>query len=480
MYEDAASRKLAQVRWIQGGFLASALLLLVIGGWQVRRSIIQPVQVLQGVAERIGGGNLEKPVVADGPAEVRALAENLERMRGHLQESQAELLAWTESLEQRVGQRTRELEALHTVSREITARLDIQAVLRSITQKTQELLGAEVVFLCLLDEHGQTMMLEATNDAEAAILRRSASILNPTVDRVLTGEQALRCDEQGCHCSCQILAPAYHASHLAAPLKSGQKVIGALCVGSRTPDSLPDDALALLTRLANVAAVALENARLYEQAERAAALEERQRIAAEMHDGLAQTLSYLKLAVDQAVMKVESEQGEEAVGILERVHQTLDLAVEDTRRAIASLQEQGPVFTSLQDGLSKLAGDFSTVNYPVNWNNGLDQPVMLDRQQTEHVLRVAREALLNAQKHSQAARIDLCLTRLNGEFQVEIADDGVGFDPLIASEANGQRHFGLSIMQARATRIGGRLAVDSRPGSGTAIRLHWPAGEAGG
>jgi two-component system, NarL family, nitrate/nitrite sensor histidine kinase NarX len=479
LYEDAASRKLNQLRWIQGGFLVSALVLLLIGGWQVRRSIIDPVQVLQGVAERIGRGNLAQPVTLEGPAEVRALADNLERMRSQLQQSRVELLAWTDNLEQRVGQRTRELEALHSVSREITARLDIQAVLRSITHKTQELLGAEVVFLCLLDEHGQTMHLEATNDADSAILRRSASINNPTIDKVLTGENALRCDEQGCHCSCQILAPTYHASHLAAPLKIGNKVIGALCVGSTQSDSLPDDALALLTRLANVAAVALENARLYEQAERGAALEERQRIAAEMHDGLAQTLSYLKLAVDQAAMKVESEKGEEAIGILEHVHHSLDLAVEDTRRAIASLQEEGPVYTSLQDSLAKTAGEFSTASCPVNWDNGVAQPVMLDLQKREHVLRVVREALLNAEKHSGATRIELCLAQVNGGMQISITDDGVGFDLEHTTGENDQQHFGLSIMQARAARIGGQLDVDSRPGAGTIVRLSWQAKEGG-
>lgn len=476
LYEQISNQKLSRLRWIQAIFLVCALILLGSGGWIVRRSILYPVQQLQAVAERIGQGNLDTPVEVAGPGEVRSLAENLESMRGQLKGSQAELLAWTESLEQRVSQRTRELEALHTVSQEITSRLDIQSVLGSITHKTRDLLNTEVVFLCLLDESGQTMHLQATNNGVTAIQNRSASVDNPTVDKVLSGEQALRCDEQGCHCSCTILAPAYHASHVAAPLKIGEKVIGALCVGSTQPGSLPDDALEVLTKLANVAAVALENARLYEQAERAAALEERQRIAAEMHDGLAQTLSYLKLAVDQAALKVENQQNEQAAGILEQVHSSLDLAVDDTRRAIASLQEQGPLYSSLQDRLDQMAADFSTVSMPVHWNCTLETPLLLDQQHMEHVLRVVREALLNAQKHSQATQVTIALEQnVTGELCVRVEDDGVGFDPQPASREDERRHFGLNIMQARAARIGGRFELQAAPNAGTHICLSWPA-----
>ena len=114
------------------------------------------------------------------------------------------------------------------------------------------------------------------------------------------------------------------------PLKIEQQIIGALCVGSEKAGQFRDEFIAALTKLANVAAVALQNARLYEQAERLAALEERQRIAAEMHDGLAQTLSYAKLAANQSALLIESGQEAEAVQTLEKVSEALNQAVEDT------------------------------------------------------------------------------------------------------------------------------------------------------
>ncbi len=99
------------------------------------------------------------------------------------------------------------------------------------------------------------------------------------------------------------MAAPYRTSHIAAPLKIEQQVIGALCVGSKSQNEFSEEATNALTKLANVAAVALQNARLYNQAERLATSEERQRIAAEMHDGLAQTLSYTKLIVNQTTMQ---------------------------------------------------------------------------------------------------------------------------------------------------------------------------------
>jgi len=477
LYEAASSQKVIRLRLIQVIFFASALVLLAAGSIIVRSSVTEPLKKLGNAAERIGAGDLSTPVETPGTGEIRLLAENFETMRARLESSQAESLAWTDSLEQRVAQRTQELEALYSVSREISSQLDINHVLRSVTQKTQELLGCEVVFLCLLDQRGQVMSLRATHGPESAICQTTSPVLNPTVDRVLAGDQALRCDNIGCQGYCEILAEPFRISHLAAPLKIGRQVIGALCVGCTRPGVLTDEAMNTLTKLANVTAVALQNARLYEQAERAATLEERQRIAAEMHDGLAQTLSFLQITIDQAITQVETDQEDQAIQTLERTHEALDRANLDTRKAIASLQEQGPVWDTLQDQLSALAEEFSNGKMPIQWKSAIQAPLIIPRQEMEQVLRVAREALLNAQRHSQAKRVQLKLERTAGEWVVLVEDDGQGFDPDQLQPGNGGNHFGLNIMRARAARIGGQVEIQSRPGIGTCIRLSWPVTE---
>ena len=477
LYEAAFTQKVIRLRLTQLVFFISALVLLAAGSFIVRRSVIEPLKELGNAAERIGSGDLSTPVKTPGAREIRLLAENFEAMRARLESAQAESLAWTDTLEQRVAQRTQELEALYSVSREISSQLDINHVLRSVTQKTQEQLGCDVVFLCLLEQQGQVMSLRATQGPESAICQTTSPVQNPTVDRILTGDEALRCSDLGCQGYCEILAAPYRTSHLAAPLKIGRQVIGALCVGCTKPGVVTDEAMNTLTKLANVTAVALQNARLYEQTERAATLEERQRIAAEMHDGLAQTLSYLQIIIDQAITQVEKDQEDQAVQTLDRAQNALNRANEDTRKVIASMQEQDPLEDTLQEQLSLLAEEFSKGKIPIKWVSAIQVPVALPRQKMEQVIRVAREALLNAQRHSQARHIQIGLEQTVDQWVVTIEDDGQGFDPDQLQPENSPNHFGLNIMRARAARVCGKVEIHSRPGAGACVRLSWPIKE---
>ena len=474
LYESISTQKVVRLRWIQAVFLASAILLLATGAWMMRKNVIAPLNKLSSAAMRIGSGDLDTPFDATGLEEIRLLEENFDQMRAQLQVSQTQSKVWTEQLEQRVKQRTQELEALYTVSREISSRLSIDDVLRSITQKTRDLLDNDLVFLCLYNEPNQTLSLLSSSGPEEAIVQRTSVVSSMTSGRILAGNQALRCD-QGCMGFCEIMSAPYRTSHIAAPLKIEQAIIGALCVGSQRPNQFGEETLDTLTKLANVAAVALQNARLYDQAERLAASEERQRIAAEMHDGLAQTLSSTKLAVNQSTLQIETGQVDAALKTLESVNFTLNQAIEDTRRAIASLQEQGPPVESLQEQLADLVMEFSGEGLAVEWFSRVQTPVKLSRQDSQQVLRVAREALLNAQRYSQAAHISLCLHQIDGEYHLLIADNGLGFDPDAPPPGDGSQHFGINIMRARAARLAGRLEIHSSPGSGAQVSLNWPA-----
>jgi len=474
LYEASSTQKIVQLRWIQTIFLACAVIMLATGAWMLRYSVIGPLQNLGMVAKRIGSGNLTTPVEIAGLREIQVLEENFDQMRAKLLESHEQSQTWTGLLEQRVAQRTQELETLSTESREISSRLAINDVLRSVTQKTRELLDSDVVFLCLFNETEQTLSLRAASGPDGAIAQHTSPVYPTTTAKVLSGDRALRCD-QGCRGYCEILASPYRTSHIAASLKIDQQVVGALCVGSEQPDKFGEDTMDVLTKLANVAGVAMQNARLYDQAERLATSEERQRIAAEMHDGLAQTLSYTKLAVNQSSLQIEIGQLDAAVQTLDRVNSALDQAIDDTRRAIASLQEQGPLTETLQEQLAGFVKEFSGQDSALEWSSKVQAPVMLPRPESRQVLRVAQEAVINARRHGQAARISLCLVKAEGEYKLVVEDDGNGFDPDTPADGDGRQHFGLKIMHARAARIAGRLDIQSAPGAGTRVTLYWPA-----
>jgi two-component system, NarL family, nitrate/nitrite sensor histidine kinase NarX len=173
-----------------------------------------------------------------------------------------------------------------------------------------------------------------------------------------------------------------------------------------------------------------------------------------------------------------------ALETFQQVERAEEQAESEIRRAIASLQEDFSVPDTLQEQLYALARERSANGPAVEWDCSVNAPVIVPREESEQILRVAREALLNAQKHSQASQIRLCFTKSDGltpcdEYRLGVIDDGVGFSYGPVSGAvqpgDGRPHFGLKIMCARAARIKGRISIDSRPGQGTCLELFWPA-----
>ena len=474
LFEAESTQKVGRLRTLQVSFFTTALALLLVGAWLTRHSVLEPLNSLGRAAERMGSGELQTAIQANGPQEVRLVAETFETMRQQLNASQEQLLAWADTLEKRVDQRTRELEALYEVSREISSRLDLQQVLHSVTLKASELLGAQVAMLCLLDERNHRLQLKAMSGPQDAAQGERTAELKGLVGSVLASRHALICGNGGCTGSCGILAPSYKSSHLAAPLWVGEQVIGALCIGSVYPGEFSEEEVALLTKLANSAAVAIENARLYAQAERVAMLEERQRIAAEMHDGLGQTLSYLGLSIDQVCDLLESGQELQATEKLEHSRQVINRAVDEVRLAIAQLVEKGSAQRSLQERLQSLIDDLAQEpGVLVEWQAQYPKPLFLERDDVEQVVQVAREAILNAWRHANASRISLRFDFQNDQACLDVEDDGTGFDPGHSPE-DGRQHFGLQVMHARAAQLGGVLQVNSVAGQGTQVRLIWP------
>jgi two-component system, NarL family, nitrate/nitrite sensor histidine kinase NarX len=471
-YEAAARAKIDRLHRLQIGFLVAGFLLVAAGWWILHISVVRPIQRLEESARRIGAGDLETPVTVSGPTEVQALGSELEATRHQLKSSRQELQAGVEILEQRVQQRTAELAALATVSREISSHLDLGTVLKSVTAKAQQLLGGEVAELCVLDSQQACLHLHATAGPEEALRQATSTVAETSAGMVLSGKTARSCAAQTCPGFCEILVPAYRAAHLATPVRLGDRVIGALCVGSSQAHAFSADAPGLLTQLAEVAAVAIENSRLYQEVERGATLIERQRIASEMHDGLLQTLSFLHWTVHLTEERIN--QGDlTQVGVMLQKIERADLQAEtEIRRAISSLHEDFPVQVTLQEQLAAAVAESAGAVPVPQFESHVKVPIVLPRQDAEQVLRVVREAVSNAQRHSRAQNIQVAFERAGSELSVAVADDGLGFDPQMLP-SDGRAHFGLKIMRARAARLGGELRIDSTPKQGTRIIMRW-------
>ncbi|MBI3015791.1 MAG: GAF domain-containing protein [Candidatus Tectomicrobia bacterium] len=476
LFQNWSERKLGRLRQIQMALLGAGLLMLAGGFLLSHRMIVRPLQLLEGAARRIGRGNLAEGVPVSGPGEVGVLGETLDAMRVQLNASREALLLSHQNLEERVARRTQELAALHQVSNEITSRLQVEEVLNSVVEKARQLLRAEVAALCFCDESGSLMKVQAFSGPEGVITQRVVSVQKESggvAPAVMSTGHAMACGDERCQEGCGAIDPEYQRSHLVAPLRIGGEMIGALCVGHRDPNMNWKDSVTLLDRLAASASIALENARLHRQAERLAALEERQRVAADVHDGLAQSLSALNHRLERTAELISRGEADNALLELEQAHRAMENSAGHVRELIADLRNGGGQST-LQDLLWKIRERFSREGGPAfQMSIEEDSAILLDPALAAGVERILWEALTNVRKHARTPEVQVSLKRESGRVQCTVSDRGSGFDPQ-AQREGGTLHFGLQIMQARAARIGAHLDVHSRPGEGTMVVLSWP------
>ena len=229
------------------------------------------------------------------------------------------------------------------------------------------------------------------------------------------------------------------------------------------------DAEALET-LAAQAAIAIENARLYAQAEHVSAQEERQRIRMDLHDGVMQSLYGVGLLLDDAAERVTAEP--DAVKTqLRRSVDRLNAAIADLRGYVRGLQPAEAESPDIALSLDELAEQTRTsARIAVDVDIRPDAAGQLEGAERAAAYYVAADALGNIARHARARHATLRLAVADGHPALDIQDDGVGFDPSAAPSGHG-----LENMRRRAAAVGGELAVTSIAGQGTRIRLSLPA-----
>jgi len=410
--------------------------------------------------------------------EKRRAERALEAYRDHLEDLVQERTAENERLYQEAQRRATELAHLHQASIFLASTLDADEIYDQIVLQSVELVDCQAA--CVLLQPGGQTQIEIASCHGLDDLKREAVRALPGVSALL---EDLLVHRQSIVVSDSATDPRVPAlwiekldlkALLCLPIGSTQDRLGFLfLMDTRATRQWRTEEIELVESFANRAAVALVNASLHEQIEWAAALEERQRIAADMHDGLGQTLSLLGLRVDRASELVATGSDGESLQELHRIRELIELVSHDVRRSIASLQETPRPRRSLQDQLADLIEQYASDDKPpIHPAISIQDPLLLSPDYNEQILPIVQEALLNAFYHAQATRIELTLERQADQVRISVQDDGRGFDPA-ATQSNGEGHFGLSIMRARAARIGAELRMDSQPGRGTRVVLTW-------
>jgi signal transduction histidine kinase len=265
--------------------------------------------------------------------------------------------------------------------------------------------------------------------------------------------------------------PAAHpvlTDFLGMPIVDGDEILGALFLANKqAPGGFTAADEELLRLLAGHAAIALVNARLYERSRELSIVEERNRIARELHDAVTQKLFSLRLTAEAAAALVPRDPAR-AAGELDTVRRLAAEATAELRAIVVGLRPAELDGDGLDVALRKQADLLDRVHRPTVTFTG-DPVPRLPAGREEAVYRIAQEAMHNALRHGAPARVGVTLRTENHALVLEVADDGRGFDP-----AEPSRRLGLASMRERARAAGGRLDVVSTPGAGTTVRLEVP------
>jgi signal transduction histidine kinase len=261
---------------------------------------------------------------------------------------------------------------------------------------------------------------------------------------------------------------SFERSFMAVPLMLKDRIIGLLGLTSARPDYYTPHHGELALAIAQLAAIAIENARLYEQAQEVAVVEERQRLSRELHDSVSQALYSIALGAKTARALADRDPG--------RVAEPLDFVLAQAERGLAEMRalifELRPEALE-QDGLvSALAKQVDALRA----RHRLQVEVMLGEEPEvalpakDALYRIAQEALQNVIKHANAASVQVRLDCQDGVAVLEIRDDGMGFD----ADQSFPGHLGLTSMAERAVRLGGTVDIASEMGQGTRVYARIP------
>jgi len=254
---------------------------------------------------------------------------------------------------------------------------------------------------------------------------------------------------------------------VAIPLMTKGQLAGSLNLSTNQSRTFPLEQIALLKTIGQQIGVAVENARLYEQAEQHAITAERNRLARELHDAVTQTLFSANIIAD-VLPRIWKRNPDEGMQNLEELRQLTRGALAEMRTLLLEMRPESLERVDIKSLLTQLADAFiGRVRVPV------DLAIHGDCELTHEVklvfYRIAQEALNNIAKHSGARHVDLRLECQPGRMNLCIKDDGLGFD----SNASIPGHLGIAIMRERASSIGADLKIESQAGEGTTVELDW-------
>jgi two-component system, NarL family, sensor histidine kinase DevS len=369
----------------------------------------------------------------------------------------------------------RRVDALDAATVAISQELGLERVLQIIVDSVRPLVGARYAALGIPDDHGSMERFITSGISEQA----RAAIGHPPRGYGLLGislraGETLRVDDIATDAR-SIGFPAQHppmTTLLSVPVRVEGRAIGNLYLSDRLDgDRFSEDDARLVESFARHAGLAIHNARMHEELRQLAVLQERERIAQDLHDGSIQSLYAVSLMLEdtQELMSVDLAQATDRIDhAIESIHGT----IQEIRDFIMGLDPDALTAVDLLSGLAALTDEFERSTL-IEVELASDPDVPLDPDETLQLIQLTREAMSNVARHADASKVVVNVEDRRECLRLSIIDDGRGFD---TSEPQRPGHHGLTNMHARAESLGGTLAIVSDDG-GTRVVFEMPRRE---
>ena len=464
---------------LASGLVVSAMLLgalsaAILSYRLVHTKLLQPLHNIEHWAYQLGSGELSARVDTAASNEFAALNSDINGISAQLQLLSEDMQNQVRAQTQYIAQKTHSLEIIYDVAASINVSRDLDDLLTRFLHTLKAVVNARAAVVRLVTDDNQMRLVASTGLDDEVVSREqllpaASCLCGSAYDKgTVQYEQDIRkCDK--------IIGHSFfnddNVGMIAVPLQYRDRTLGVYNLFvDKSMMAYAEEINDLLTSIGRHLGMAIDKARLDDETNRLSIMEERTRLAHELHDSLAQTLASLRFQV--RVLDENLRLGEEPAvwHELEKIENNLDEAYAELRELIthfrAPIDKRG-----LVPGVQYLVNRFRNqtgihIYLQQAWNI-----VQLPASIEVELLRIIQEALNNIRKHSQAQNVRVLLrAQPQGDCHILIEDDGIGID---ASKSNDKKHdhYGLNIMAERTKRINGDLKIESEPGEGTRVIL---------
>jgi two-component system nitrate/nitrite sensor histidine kinase NarX len=457
-----------------GVFILAGIGLLFAISFAFRRYLLHPSEELKHWSDEIREGNIEVRLFPEEMGELKEVSKDINNLLDYLQNISRHMDDEIKRQTKRFEQKTNSLQVLYDVAASLNASRDLKDLLTRFLHTMRDIVNAKAGTVRLLTDNNQ-MELVASIGLEDAVVEEERMV---PVQRCLCGNAVTEGEvlfQQDLNaCNRWVGRPMLGGPDLemiAVPLQYHGKNLGVynLFVEKADIDSR-DEVKALFTSIGRHLGMAIEKAHLDDEAKRLSIIKERNAIAHELHDSLAQTLASLRFQVSMLDEAIDQQGADVTHEDIQQIKSGLNDAYTELRELLAHFRapiNSRGLLPALEDLISNFRKQTGMhVLLQKEWDS-----TRLSANSEMQVLRIIQEALANVRKHSGAHTVRVLLRcDKDDNYHILVEDDGIGMEKPAFSGHPGE-HLGMSIMKERARYLGGDLRIESEAGEGTRVQL---------